>query len=43
MTSLSVTNDITEMVHITARSGQEARTQARLISGVKAFYRYLKS
>lgn len=30
-----------EFVHLAARSGQEAVSQARMISGIKAFYKYL--
>ncbi len=30
-----------EFVHLTAKSGQEAVSQARMISGIKAFFKYL--
>ncbi len=33
--------DLSEFIHTIAQSGQEAGTQARLISGVKSFFKYL--
>ena len=39
---LRISHDgLAEFVHYTARNGKEARTQARLISGIKAFFKYL--
>ncbi len=34
-------DDLAEFVHHTARIGMQARTQARLISGIRAFFKYL--
>jgi integrase/recombinase XerD len=34
-------DEITAMIRDTAKAGYEARTQARLISGIRTFYRYL--